>query len=141
LSDNDFWMVADAGYRGPGKFNQEFADIKLSCSGGIPDIDPFGLDFAEMTANVHWLMDSIATRGFKQKKGFVTGPADAPRLKVRHIFFEQKGEVFLTNDKDEEAHADDVALQDPFPIEDWPIFHPAAKDGLKKIVTSLDPSI
>ena len=124
LSDQDFWMVADAGYRGPGKFNREFADVKPSCSGGIPDVDPFKSDFAEVTANVHWLMDSIATRGFKQKKGFVTGPADAPRLKVRHILFEvrtcvttdsyltdiflqQNGEVFLTNGNDKEAQVDD----------------------------------
>ena len=88
LSDADFWMVADAGYRGPGKFNQSFADVKPSCSGGIPDIEPFKTDFAEVIANIHWLMDAVATRGFKQKKGLLTGPPDAPRLKVRHVLFE-----------------------------------------------------
>ena len=88
LSDHNFWMVADAGYCGPGKFNQEFTNIKPSCSKGIPDVDPFKSDFAEVTANVHWLMDLIVTRGFKQKKGFVMGPTDAPHLKVCHIIFE-----------------------------------------------------
>jgi len=78
LSDNDFWLVSDAGYCGPGKFNQEFADIKPSCLGGIHDVDPFKVDFTEVTVNVHWLMNCIATRGFKQKKGFIVGPADAP---------------------------------------------------------------
>jgi hypothetical protein len=54
----------------------------------LPTSNPFKSDFTEVTTNVHWLMDLIATSGFKQKKGFVTGPADAPRLKVRHILFE-----------------------------------------------------
>jgi hypothetical protein len=57
----------------------------------------------------------------------------------------------LTNGKDEEAQADDgqyylcliwsvsennlvaAVLQDLFPIEDWPVFQPATKDGLKYV--------
>jgi hypothetical protein len=126
LSDANFWMVADTGYRGLGKFNQSFADVKPSCLGGIPDVEPFKTDFAEVTANIHWLMDAIATRGFKQKKGFLPGPPDAPHLKVCHVlswyehvslhcigcllndfFLQQNGEVFLNNGKDDEAHAED----------------------------------
>ena len=88
VPEDNFWMVADGGYCGLGKFNQEFADIETSCSGSIPNVDPFKGDFAELTTNVYWLMDLVATRGFKQKKGFVMGPSDTPHLKVCHILFE-----------------------------------------------------
>ena len=80
LSNVNFWMVADASYCGLGIFNQSFMDVKPSCLGGIPDVKPFKTDFAEVIANIRWLMDTIVTRGFKQKEGFSQDP-DGPTSK------------------------------------------------------------
>ena len=71
----------------PGKCNIKIKQAESACSGGIPDIDPFVSDFTEVTTNVHWLMDSIDMRGFKKKKGVVTGPTNAPCLNICHLLF------------------------------------------------------
>lgn len=80
ISDSDFYMVSDAGYRGPGKFD--------TCTGGKPDIEPFVSDFGEVAENARWLMNSTATANFTQKQGFFVGTNSDPRIKVRHILFE-----------------------------------------------------
>ena len=81
-------MTADAGYRGPGQYVHNFASVKPTCSGGIPNVEPFKNDFPEVFTNVQWLLDSISTKDFGLKRGFVTGPVEAPCIKVRHVLFE-----------------------------------------------------
>jgi hypothetical protein len=88
ISSDDFWMTADAGYRGPGRYVRNFASVKPTCSGGIPDVEPFKSDYSEVVDNVRWLLDTVSTQGFHLKRGFVTGPTNAPRIKVQHVLFE-----------------------------------------------------
>lgn len=88
IGDSDFYMVPDAGYRGPGKFNTKFSDIKATCTGGKPDVEPFLSDFCETIENARWLMDATATPSFTQKQGFLVGATNAQRIKVRHVLFE-----------------------------------------------------
>lgn len=88
ISDSDFYMVSDAGYRGPGKFDTKFADIKPTCTGGKPDIEPFAADFGEVAENARWLMAETATANFTQKQGFFVGTNAVPKIKVRHVLFE-----------------------------------------------------
>lgn len=99
ISDSDFYMVSDAGYRGPGKFDTKFADVKATCTGGKPDIEPFVSDFSEVVENARWLMNGTATANFTQKQGFFVGTNNDPKIKVRHVLFEPVRMHFQSNTK------------------------------------------
>jgi hypothetical protein len=88
ITREDFYMASDGGYRGPGRFNQPFSDIKLSCTGGRPKIEELGNDFDRVIGNLKWLEEQVVTPGFHDRKGLLTGLPSSPKIKIRHKLFE-----------------------------------------------------
>ena len=80
-------MLVIVGQVGSG-FNQAFADVKASCTGGKPIVEELGSDFDRVIENLKWLQDQVATRGFQERKGLLTGTPSAARIKIRHKLFE-----------------------------------------------------
>jgi len=89
IDSNDYWLMADANYRAPMEICPDFAIIKPSCIGHMPDTAPFTADWGNVTDNLCWLQDGIATPNFTMKQGlFTTAGPCGPRFKMRHILFE-----------------------------------------------------
>jgi len=89
IDNNDYWLTADANYRGPSEIWPDFAIIKPSCVVQMPDVAPFTGDWANVTDNLRWLQDKIATPKFTAKQGlFTTAGSCGPRFKMRHVLFE-----------------------------------------------------
>ena len=88
ISPSDFYMSSDGNYRGPGKFNTPFSDVKLTCHGGKPVIEELATDFDTAIANLYWLQDEVSTRGFTEKKGLLVENTEGTFVKIRHKLFE-----------------------------------------------------
>ena len=88
ISPSNFFMTADGNYRGPGRFNIPFSDVKLSCYGGRPPIEELVGNFNTAIDNLHWLQNEISTRGFTSKKGLLLENTEGAFIKIRHKLFE-----------------------------------------------------
>jgi hypothetical protein len=88
ISQDDFYLTSDGSYRGPSRFIKSLAQVKPSCSGGVPEAEPFNSDFATTMDNLRWLIGEATTPGFTEKRGVTTGPNNALHIKVRHLLFE-----------------------------------------------------
>lgn len=88
IGQDDFYLTSDGGYRGPSKFIKSLAHVKPSCSGGVPEAEPFNSDYTTAIDNLHWLLSEATTPGFKEKRGVVTKLGNATRIKVRHLLFD-----------------------------------------------------
>ena len=89
IDTNDYWLTADANYRGPSDIWPDYAIIKPSCICQMPDVAPFMADWGDMMDNLHWLQEDVATPTFKAKQGlFTTARATGPQFKMCHVLFE-----------------------------------------------------
>jgi len=89
IDTNDYWLTADANYRGPSEVWPDYANIKPSCVCQMPDAAPFMADWGDMTDNLRWLQEHIAMPTFKTKQGlFTTAGVTGPRFKMCHVLFE-----------------------------------------------------
>ena len=95
ISPGDFYMSSDGNYRGSGKFNTPFLDVKLTCHGGKPVIEELATDFDTTIANLYWLQDQASTRGFTAKKGLLVENIDGIFVKIRHKLFEARTILYL----------------------------------------------
>ncbi|KIK19869.1 hypothetical protein PISMIDRAFT_24309 [Pisolithus microcarpus 441] len=82
ISDNDFWLTADAGSHGPLQIWKDFSDVKASCATEQPDVAPFKDDYPI----------TLATPKFSGKKGLVIHSSDTEAdsdvgFKVHHKLF------------------------------------------------------
>ncbi|TFK80706.1 hypothetical protein K466DRAFT_503415 [Polyporus arcularius HHB13444] len=87
ISDEDFFFTADAGWRPGAMFAPSLEDSRASASLGAPDVALFAADFPEALENIRYLQNVVAP-GTTSCRGPFTGPDEAPRVKIRHIFFE-----------------------------------------------------
>ncbi|KAI6002525.1 hypothetical protein EDC04DRAFT_2611840 [Pisolithus marmoratus] len=76
ISDDDFWLTADAGYHGPLQIWKDFSDVKASCVTEQPDMAPFKDDYPIVVKNLHWLLDAVAAPKFSGKKGLSIWSSD-----------------------------------------------------------------
>jgi hypothetical protein len=90
ISPGDFYMSSDGNYRGSGKFNTPFSDVKLTCHGGKPVIKELATNFNTTIANLYWLQDQASTRGFTAKKGLLFENTEGIFVKIRHKLFKVK---------------------------------------------------
>jgi hypothetical protein len=88
VSPASFFMSSDGNYRGPGRFNIPFSDIKLTCLGGKPLIEDLIGDFETAVRNLSWLQDKISTRGFLSKKGLLIENVNGIFIKIHHKLFQ-----------------------------------------------------
>ena len=96
IDSNDYWLTSDANYRAPTELCPDFATIKPSCVGHMPDVAPFTLDWANVVDNLSVLQDLAVTPKFTLKQGLFarTGPC-GPQLKMRHVLFEISVDIQL----------------------------------------------
>jgi hypothetical protein len=105
ISSNDFYLTADAGYKGPSTICPEYSSIKPSCTNEQPDVEPFKADFDVVRSNLRWLQDVATTDGFILKRGLVPPYTDGFRFKVRHVLFEVSNfSLFLRHHSCEHIH-------------------------------------
>ena len=89
IDTNDYWLTVDANYHGPSDIWPDYAIIKPSCICQMPDVVPFMADWGDVTDNLHWLQEDVATPTFKAKQGlFTMARATGPRFKMHHVLFE-----------------------------------------------------
>ncbi|KIL54711.1 hypothetical protein M378DRAFT_18628 [Amanita muscaria Koide BX008] len=134
ISGDDFYLSSDGNFQGPNRFTAGLAQVKVSCCGGIPELEPFRSDFVEVKRNVDWMLSEAATRGVHLKKGFSVGTVDAPKLKVRHALFEprESGTVEEVGSQGSETEGTSAAVVETkwWEIENWPVQTHAALEAL-----------
>ncbi|KAG1852688.1 hypothetical protein F4604DRAFT_1686533 [Suillus subluteus] len=124
VSSNDYYLTADAGYKGASYFWPDFATIKPSCTNERPDIEPFNTDFDVVIENLKWVQDIITTDGFILKRGVFPPYTNQYRFKVCHALFEPlDSDDLATDNTEDEEHNSDSQTNDPsviFHVEPWP---------------------
>lgn len=96
ITFDDFFLTSDGGYRGPTRYQRSLSDVKPSCTGSVPALDPFRTDFMRAIDNVRWVQNEVATPTFELKRGFlVERPRQPAKLKVRHVLFEVRILLYL----------------------------------------------
>lgn len=87
ISNQDFWLTSDAGYRGPSSVWGDLARVKPSCTLEEPDMQPVRGDFKAVMDNLRKLQDAVATSGFspESRKGLLQGGNGGQRFKVKHV--------------------------------------------------------
>ncbi|KAI5988492.1 hypothetical protein F5J12DRAFT_898182 [Pisolithus orientalis] len=139
INSNDYWLIADANYCGPGEIWPEFAIIKLSCVVQMPNITPFTTDWANVMDNLCWLQDAIAMPKFTMKQGlFTTAGPCGPCFRLHHVLFKALDTDNLATwdgaGSGAQSNKDKTNDLDPiFSIENWPTFSDAARGGLDSI--------
>ncbi|KIJ13523.1 hypothetical protein PAXINDRAFT_156471 [Paxillus involutus ATCC 200175] len=151
ISNHNFWLTADAGYRKPTSVWRELAAVKPSCTVEEPDMQPVRGDFKPTIDNLRKLQDLIATPGFTARKGFMlSGGISGQQLKVRHVLFEPLGNGELEScqgyEPEDSDGSTDAAEEAPggsteddnnelavFSIENWPTASDAAQAELEAI--------
>jgi hypothetical protein len=93
LTENDFWMMADSGWRGPTDLAPAFADINLTCTAAAPPLDPTCTaltvlrdDFHDIFSN---MQDIVRLSGDNQLsgKGFLLEENGEKKIILHHAPF------------------------------------------------------
>ena len=87
VSDENFFLMSDGGYCRHERFIKFLAQVKPSCSGGVPQVESFTGDFAIVMENLQWLLNEASTPGFTEKHSIVTRPSNVIHIKARHVLF------------------------------------------------------
>ncbi|KAG1865005.1 hypothetical protein DFJ58DRAFT_724559 [Suillus subalutaceus] len=130
VSSNDYYLTADASYKGASYFWPDFATIKPSCTNERPNIESFNTDFDVVIENLKWVQDIITTDGFILKRGVF------PPYTDEYCFKPLDSDDLATNNTEDEEHNSDSQtnkLDGIFLIENWPTVNDAAKGGLEGI--------
>ncbi|KAJ7508733.1 hypothetical protein B0H11DRAFT_2431735 [Mycena galericulata] len=138
ISVDNFWLLADANWKGPTKFAPTLADAKASCRMVAPELSPFASDFSEVLNNVKWFMQRCATPG-NAKQGIFDGK-EVPVLsiKLRHVLFEAilASFPFILAWKDLMTMPLYSDPEDAETIQNWPVKSDAAQAALEEMKTT-----
>ncbi|KAK0230598.1 hypothetical protein IW262DRAFT_1488939 [Armillaria fumosa] len=140
----DLWVYPDGKWNGSTKFTDKLADLKLNCSGTIPEAGVFRDDFQHVIRNLESIMKKTASQG-SRKSGVlvpvkVGDPTDENGLKVKfqHILFKEKPEEEGGPGVRTRAN---TKGQSRWNIDNWPANSEKAKKELKAMRTThiVDP--
>lgn len=140
----DLWVYPDGMWNGSTKFTDKLADMKLHCSGAIPQAGVFRDDFQHVIRNLESIMKKTAFQG-SQRSGVlvpvkVGDPTDENGLKVKfhHILFKEKPEEEGRPGVRTRANTRD---QPRWNIDNWPATTEKAKRELEAMRTThiVDP--
>ncbi|KAI5995129.1 hypothetical protein EDD15DRAFT_2195752 [Pisolithus albus] len=116
IDRDDFWLMSDGGYQGPGSVWKDILDVKPSCALTKPGLDPLNSDFATVLSMLRLLTQNCVTPGYGLGKSlFGSDNLNPTRFKLRHKLFES-----LDGDVDNDG-ADLLPATDPFSFEQWPL--------------------
>lgn len=87
VSHADFYLTADAGWRGKSDSATTFDQEKATASIGVPNEGAFADDFPISLKTLAAICEKIVTPGCKEQKGIRVG-VDGCRIKFRHSLFE-----------------------------------------------------
>ena len=62
IPEENYWLTADANWKGPSTVAPKLSDAKASCTGQAPDNEIFLPDFATMLTNIQEIMEKGRTR-------------------------------------------------------------------------------
>ncbi|KAK0230597.1 hypothetical protein IW262DRAFT_413478 [Armillaria fumosa] len=140
VTSEDNWTIPGGNWKGPRAFTKHFADIKLTCMGAQPPSGVFRGDYPHVVENLKGIQAVIAVAGC-EKKGLLVevkrgDPSGGLKVKFQHALFERK----YDDDSDGGAAEleDDDASDDLPSIENWPTFHPKARNALAKLKDTHD---
>ncbi|KAI5986465.1 hypothetical protein EDD15DRAFT_2200065 [Pisolithus albus] len=85
IDHNDFWLMSDGGYQGPGSVWKDILDVKPLCALTKPSLEPLDSDFATMLSTFCLLMQNCITAGYGLGKSlFGNDNLNPTRFKLRH---------------------------------------------------------
>jgi hypothetical protein len=96
ITTEDFWMMSCGMWKGPSEMTPSFQDIKLTCTGGIPDDEVFCADYKTVLDNARRLMTEVESNSFDGKRGFLITRGNTHKLKFRHVLFEVRTNSHFT---------------------------------------------
>ncbi|KAI5982870.1 hypothetical protein EDD15DRAFT_2377090 [Pisolithus albus] len=89
IDREDFWLVSDGGYQGPGNVWKDILDVKLSCALTKPSLEPINSDFAVVLNALRLLTQKCVTPGYTLGKSLFGNENSNPtRFKLRHKLLE-----------------------------------------------------
>ena len=91
ISSEDFWMMANGGWKGLSAIMKMFSAVKPSCMLEAPGIDVLWDDFVTGIGNLQWVQDQITMHDVSKKQGLLVSSAADPaatRIKIKHKPFE-----------------------------------------------------
>ncbi|KAK0190766.1 hypothetical protein F5146DRAFT_1137592 [Armillaria mellea] len=147
ITRKNCWVYPDGKWKGPTKYTESLADMKLNCFGEIPEAGVFRDDFQHVIRNLESIRNKIASPGSK-KSGVlfpveIGNPADENGLKVKfhHTLFKklksegEGGPVWLF------TTIAVLAGQHDWNMDNWPAVSDVAKKALKDMKTThmVDP--
>ncbi|KAK0206787.1 hypothetical protein DFS33DRAFT_1317046 [Desarmillaria ectypa] len=134
ITEQDCWVYPDGKWQGPTLYTKSLADMKLSCSGAIPEAGVFRSDFKHVIKNLEFIRNMIATPG-NEKRGVLVpvkngDPADSSKLKVKfqHVLFKHK----LVGEREMRTRAS-MRGQCRWTTDNWPVTGRAAEQALEDI--------
>jgi hypothetical protein len=71
ISEDEYWLTSCGNWHGPNVAAQTLVDIKPTCVGGSPAMEPFATNFSNIISNAEWLLDQATTQGFTRKCGLL----------------------------------------------------------------------
>ncbi|EKM53753.1 uncharacterized protein PHACADRAFT_98432 [Phanerochaete carnosa HHB-10118-sp] len=140
VSNNDYYLTADTGFRGNSEFQTTFAKVKASGTVEVPIEHLFAVDFPIVLKNIASICGAMVTPGFKNKKGICVGLGGS-RVKIRHALFEPKAATDgdeADAAEDDQAGLDDIDAQKKntakiLTLENWPVKSKAAAEQLEEM--------
>ena len=84
ITDDDCWLMADAGWRGPSDYTPSLSDIKLTCTGVAPAYTYLEQDFNAALNNIeHFMKMSDGTK----RVGLLVTANNVKKIRFRHVPF------------------------------------------------------
>jgi hypothetical protein len=86
VTDDDFWLMPDALWRGPTDAAKTFSGIKLTCTGVAPPYNLLIQDYKAATATIEGLMKQVEIPG-SNRAGVFMLRGGVKKLRFRHVPF------------------------------------------------------
>ncbi|KAJ3555224.1 hypothetical protein NM688_g2695 [Phlebia brevispora] len=127
ISNDKFFMQADANYTGGGRFSTHFADTKLTALVEPAESPALTEDFKMVMSNLDTLVKSKRTRSFQTIKGIFDTVHGQRKFRIKHTLFTPRSEV----DEDTES-----LRPAQYTIARWPINprHPLAVEEHQELI-------
>ena len=86
ITDEEFWLMPEGGFRGPPESVATLGDLQLSCTGRAPDVAYLRHDFEAALNNLEYVIN-VGARENAVTSGLVVEREGVKKLEVRHIPF------------------------------------------------------
>jgi hypothetical protein len=88
ISPNDYWLTADASWRGESSICKHLWDAKVTCTLDKPGMPLLDEDFQTSVQTLQTLQQLVARKPATLQRGLFKGPETSPRICLRHVLFQ-----------------------------------------------------